>query len=117
MSPTLNPMRADLSVRIVRFVDNRFPGWVACEFEDANGAKHILIDKVPIFTTEPLDANSAYPKEGTAPCEVLERWKDREGRELARITTSRPAGIESSAGIAEFIVAATQLLPSTSHKT
>lgn len=106
-------MRQDLFVKIVRFVDNRFPGWVACEFEDAGGAKHTLIDKVPMFTTETVDANSTYPKEGTAPCEVLQRWKDSEGRELARITILRPAGMQSADGIVEFTVVAAQLSPST----
>jgi hypothetical protein len=104
-----NPNVQNLCVTIVRFVDNRFPGWVACEFEDANAERHILIDKIPIFTTKSLDASGPYPQTGTAPCEVLAQWKDRQGRELVRITTSRPDGVESTTGLSEFIVNATQV--------
>jgi hypothetical protein len=32
---------------------------LACEFEDAEGCRHTLVDKVPIFTIEMLNANSA----------------------------------------------------------
>jgi hypothetical protein len=105
-----NPNSQELAVQIVRFVDDdRFPGWVACEFEDAMATKHVIIDKVPIFTTEMLDANSSYPQAGTVPCTVLSREKDSVGRELVRITTSSPVAIESTTGISEFIVSAAQI--------
>lgn len=54
----------NLVVSIIRFVDDTQPGVVACEFEDAEGRRHTVIDKVPIFTCEPLDAESIYPKLG-----------------------------------------------------
>jgi hypothetical protein len=63
----LNPNEQNLFVQIVRFVDDRFPGWVACEFNDAASVLHVLIDKVPIFTTEVLDADSSFPQPGCAP--------------------------------------------------
>ena len=68
---------AELAVQIVRFVDDTQPGVVACEFSDADGRRHTLIDKVPIFTTEHLDASSAYPQGGAVRCEVLSRWRDQ----------------------------------------
>jgi hypothetical protein len=98
-----------LTVKILRFVDDRFPGWVECDFVDASLVRHSIIDKYPQFTTEMLDATSTYPQLGKAPCEILERWRDSQGRELARITLARPAGMESKEGKSEFVVQATQL--------
>jgi hypothetical protein len=42
---------SQLAVWIVRFVDQHFPGWVECEFIDAEGRRHTVRDKVPVFTT------------------------------------------------------------------
>ena len=98
-----------LTVQILRFVDDRFPGWVECDFVDASSVRHSIIDKYPQFTAEMLDATSAYPQLGKAPCEVLERWRDSQGRELARITLARPGGMESKEGKSEFVVEAKQL--------
>jgi hypothetical protein len=99
----------NLAVEIVRFVAGGFPGWVACEFVDAEGNGHTLIDKYPGFSSEVLDADSSYPQSGTARCEVLARWQDAWGRELVRITIARPDVIESTAGLTEFVVLSTQL--------
>jgi hypothetical protein len=98
-----------ISVQIVRFVDSDFPGWVKCELVDSDRRYHTLKDKVPIFTIEPLDANSKYPTSGAAPCEPLERFQDERGRELARISTKKPCNIESSEGLSEFTILASQL--------
>jgi hypothetical protein len=105
----MNPNAQNLFVQIVRFVDDRFPGWVACEFEDATSVRHVLIDKVPIFTTEALDAGSSFPQPGCSPCEVLARWQDTQGRKLVRVTIARPVGMESTEGLSEFVVAEAQL--------
>jgi hypothetical protein len=104
-----NPSEQNFFVQIVRFVNDGFPGWVACEFEDATSVRHVLIDKVPIFTTLVLDASSSFPQPGCAPCEVLARWQDTQGRELVRITIARPINMESTDGLSEFVVVATQL--------
>ena len=107
----MNPNTQNLAVQVVRFVDERFPGWVACEFADADAHRHVLIDKVPIFTTELLDAASSYPQPGSVPCEVLARWQDTQGRELVRVTIARPVGMESTDGLSEFVVTVAQLSP------
>src|SRR3954451_14163086 len=99
-----------LAVQIVRFVDASQPGFAECEFVDAAARRHTLFDKVPIFSVEMLDADSAHPGPGAADCEVLARWKDDEGRELARVTTSRPFDIESREGVSEFVVLVEQLV-------
>lgn len=101
----------NLTVQIVRFVDDYFPGVVACEFVDAAGHRHTFIEKVPIVTAEMCDATTVYPKLGTARCEILERWKDSDERELARVSTASPDAIESMEGLSEFIVLADLLRP------
>jgi hypothetical protein len=98
-----------LAVQIVRFVDDHQPGFVACEFNDADGHTQTLVDKVPIFTNEYLDANSRYPRPSHAACIVLQRWRDARGRDLARISTEKPCGIETEDGRSEFVVLASQL--------
>jgi hypothetical protein len=98
-----------LALQIVRFVDDSQPGFVECEFVDAAGRRHTLLDKVPIFSHEFLDAHSVYPRPGTANCEVLAQWTDDQGRELARVSTARPFGIESREGLSEFIVLSDQV--------
>src|SRR5262249_39705387 len=98
-----------LSVQIVRFVNKEpQPGAVACEFVDAYGQRHTLIDKTAIFSAEDLDASSRYPRVGSAVCEILARWKDVSGREFVRITTDT-YGIESTEGLSEFVVLSTQI--------
>jgi hypothetical protein len=99
----------NLAVEIVRFVDDRQPGWVACELIDAEGDCHTIVDKVPVLSREDLDATSGYPRPGATRCEVLDRWRDALGRELARITLARPDGLESTDGFSEFVVLSTQL--------
>jgi hypothetical protein len=93
-----------ISANIVRFVDPHQPGFVECEFLDAAGRRHTLTDKVPIFTAEMLDAESTYPVPGKIPCEVLERFNDEVGQELARVTTSKPCDIDSADGLSEFTI-------------
>jgi hypothetical protein len=102
---------AQLAVQIVRFVDPHQPGFVECEFTDVEGRRHTIMDKVPIFTDGDLDAQSACPLPGAAPCEVLSSWKDERGRDLVRVTLARPAEIQSAEGLLEFTVLATQLKP------
>src|ERR671922_2785040 len=102
----------NLAVRIVRFVDDRFPGWVECQFADADGRVHTLVDKFPIFTAEMLDANSQYPRSGDVQCEVLSRSQDARRGELVRI---RMPGIESTEGLSEFVVLSTQLSAPTAQ--
>jgi len=76
---------------------------------EADGRRHTLIDKVPVFSVEPLDANSMYPRSGAARCIALNQWCDAEGRELMRISTVHPDQIESSDGLSEFVVLREQI--------
>lgn len=97
-----------IAVRIVRSVDEAQPGWVACRFTDAEGREHEFVDKVPLFTDEPLDSGSRYPARGSLRCEILARWRDPDGRGLVRIRTVQPE-LQSTAGLSEFVVLAGQV--------
>lgn len=99
----------DLGVRIVRFVDEHQPGWVECEFVDIEGRIHKVVEKIPVVTSADLWRDSAYPQPGIIRCEVLGKWSDAQGKQLARITTDRPWLIESTEGLTEFVVEVTQL--------
>jgi len=99
----------ELAIQIMRCVDDKHqPGWLECEFIDAEGRRHTLVDKVPIFSGAPLDSNSKYPQMGGVACEILNTWHDP-GRELVRITINRPYHVESTDKLSEFVVLATQL--------
>ena len=94
-----------LAVKIVAFVDECQPGVVACEFTDADGNRHTIVDKVPIFSTEQLWSDSTYPVAGEADCYILKTWLDATGRELAQIRIAQ----ESLDGLCEFTVLASQI--------
>jgi hypothetical protein len=100
---------AELAVQIVRFVDECQPGIVECEFDDAKGRRHTLVDKVPIFSADLLDADSAYPQPGLARCTIVRTWCDVHGRELLTVNTADPDGIESTEGLTEFVVTRSQI--------
>jgi hypothetical protein len=102
-------MTTNLAVNIVRYVDDHQPGWVEVEFVDVRGQRHTFVDKVPGFTSLPLDAHSSYPQPGQIACEVLSRSHDTQGRPLVSITTARPYHIESTKGASEFVVLPSQL--------
>jgi hypothetical protein len=112
----------ELAVQIIRCVDDEhFPGWIECEFTDAESRRHTVIDKIPIFnmdpTLDPLDRNTKYPQPGGVACEILRAWRDDQGRDLVHITTGRPWGVESSEKLSDFVVFATQLSEVPTRRT
>jgi len=94
---------------IIRFVDQHQPGFVECEFTDANGTIHTIVDKVPIFSVDDLWSDSVYPQPGFAGCEVLARLEDPRGHKLARVTIAKPDCLESTGGRSEFVVLESQI--------
>lgn len=100
----MTPRTITLKVQIVRFVDEYQPGWVACELVDALGETHTFVDKVPIFTTEDLDASSPYPRPGRLTCQLVAERSGPGGRRLFEVDTQVPLGIESTRGESRFVV-------------
>ena len=99
----------ELIVEIVRFVDGAQPGVVECVVTDAWGKAHAFIDKIPIFTTADLTERNSYPQPGVIACDVLKRWHDSDGREIATVDTLKPWGVESIEGRTQFDVPLSQL--------
>src|SRR6185369_7321775 len=98
-----------ISVQIVRFTDGSQPGWVECMLRDASGREWLLADKVPIFTSAPLDEASSYPQPGVVACEIVREWTDECGRRRCIINTERPDGVEAAGGETQFEVFSDQI--------
>ena len=98
-----------VKVEISRYIDNSQPGWVECMFIDAWGNPHSFVEKVPIVTSENLDASSSYPQSGIIACQVVEK-RDANGREVVKIETDTPWHVESKAGESCFDVLPDQLI-------
>jgi len=103
-------------VSISRYVsDEPQPGIVECDFSDAHGRHWRFVEKTAIVSTEYLDAHTSYPQPGVIACEIVSRSRDAVGREIVRIDTERPWGVESLdkqrglwclvAGSLEFVLA------------
>jgi hypothetical protein len=101
-----------VAVRITRFVDDHQPGFVECQLVDAAGVSHSFVEKAPIVMSQELRSSSSYPCSGAIDCQVLTQWKDVDGVGLSRIDTSKPWGVESNAGVTEFVVASSQIVRS-----
>ena len=99
-----------LKIRILRYVEAHFPGWVECEFTDAENNRHSLVEKVPIVSEEDLGPDDSYPKNGLIRCEILERLHCA-GRDLLRVTTEHPDGVETKGGASKFLVLSSQIVP------
>jgi hypothetical protein len=99
-----------VSVEIARFVDDRQPGFVECVLVDADGRSHAFVEKGPVVSASNLLPGSKYPRAGSIACEVISEFTDSSGRQLVRIDTDRPHGVESSSGETKFVVLPSQLV-------
>jgi hypothetical protein len=100
-----------MRIIILRYTDDDQPGWVECELTDARGKRWLFHEKVPIVASNRLDRATQYPLPGLIRCEVLQRWRDEQGRESATVSTERPDHVESTDGQTEFEVLSEQLEP------
>ncbi|MDQ2799926.1 MAG: hypothetical protein M3Y13_09815 [Armatimonadota bacterium] len=102
-------IKAVVSVQIVRFVQVHQPGWVECRLTDAYGREWAFVDKLPMFTSDDLDAKSRYPVPGVIGCQIIRREQDELGREIVIIDTEQPDHIEAIDGETRFAVLPQQL--------
>lgn len=93
-----------IQVKIVRFTDDWFPGFVECSFVDALGQSQVFNEKVPVVSREDLSAESEYPREGIIACRWIESRVTDEGREVVTVDTGHPWGVESVTGQTRFEV-------------
>jgi hypothetical protein len=82
-----------LKVVLVEYVDDSFPGWIKCRFEDVHGQIWEIIEKVPVLSTQALDSSSDFPIESFIACEVKSQSDD-----VITIDTSKPWGISEVGG-------------------
>lgn len=99
-----------LKLQVVRCVDESFPGWAECQLLDAGGRRHVIVEKVPVLFVDWLGPGTPLPQDAEARCEILESWRDAQGRELTRVTTARPDWIETTEGLVEFVVEKSQVV-------
>jgi hypothetical protein len=99
-----------IETTIVRFVEECQPCIIECEFKDAKGQTHRVIDKCAIFTHLDLWSDSVYPVPGGVRCRVLEMRYVETGQNLALITIAEPDYLETTEGRSEFLVLESQVL-------
>lgn len=100
---------AALSVTIERFVDDEFPGVVECVLVDSDDCAHRFFEKAPVVSTADLSIDSIFPQPGYIACLIQDEWMDGRGRQLVRVDTVKPWGIESTAGETTFTVLREQI--------
>lgn len=105
-----NSVLMQLKIQIVRYVDDHFPGIVECELVDAGGHLHTFVEKGPVVSDEWPGPEDSYPKSGVIRCEILEEWRDPDGRDLLRVTTEQPDYVETKEGVTEIVVLSSQVV-------
>jgi len=97
-----------IAIKITDSVDAGFPPMVAGVLVDAYGQQHLFVEKHAVVTSTRITLSN-LPTEGFIGCQVESEWIDAEGRSLIQATTTKPWGVESTAGTATFVVLASQL--------
>lgn len=98
-----------IAVEISQVVDDSgYPTFVECLLIDAMGQTHRFVEKEPVVSATGIDIES-LPAPGVVACEVESEWLDSGGRSVVRVATTRPWGVESTAGSSSFVVLAEQL--------
>ena len=100
---------AALPVTIERFVDDEFPGVVECVLVNSDDCAHRFVEKAPVVSAVGLSFDSIFPQSGYIACLIQDEWTDERGRQLVRVDTVKPWGIESTAGETTFTVLREQI--------
>lgn len=83
--------------RVVRWVaDEPQPGLVEAQLTDSDGRLWSFIDKEPIFCSEWIGPQRAFPVAGAIRCQVIGHEILADGREVITIDTGRPDGVDSA---------------------
>ena len=97
-------------VQITGYVDDHFPGVVACELCDAKQRIWQFVEKVPVVSRANPTARSTYPQAGEIRCRLLSGSVDEGGRVIRRIDTASPDGVKSTDGNSIFEVFSDQVV-------
>ena len=94
---------ADAIVRAqaIRWVDDSFPGWIEVQVIDAAGRDHRIVDKVPIFTTLDIRADTSFP---------TELWIGADTTEVdGDLVTARLKWVDTRERLNELVIATTDV--------
>ncbi len=83
---------------IIGIADESQPGFVECKFQDADGAAHRFIEKVPVVTRQNVSHESIFPILDSLRCVEEGMEQDSKGRSVSIIDIARPWGIKTSDG-------------------
>lgn len=92
------------------FSTEPLPGLVEVDLVDASGKRWTFVDKAALFGPEALMADTGYPRDCVIACIELGRRIDTHGREVVRISTDKPWGVETAEAVSVFEVDSSQLL-------
>ena len=81
---------------------------VECNFKDVYDKEHIIQEKTAVISSEYLDRNSEYPKEGLVACEIVKESKGINGRIIYTVRCIL-WGVETIEGLTEFDLFSEQL--------
>ena len=99
-----------LSVSIVEYVDDAYPGWVKAVFNDSNGRGWSIEDKTVYFgSPELLDSNTIYPQTGQIECQIIAEHLDKNNRVIFTIDIGAIYGLNAEDGKTQFDVFAQQV--------
>jgi hypothetical protein len=92
---------------LVRWVSNEpLPGWVEASLVDAHGSTWRFFDKPPIFTSEPINANTEFPVDGALRCRIVDEYVSASGRAQVEVET---VDVDSEDGQHHFTVDAARV--------
>ena len=99
-----------LSVSIVEYVDNSYPGWIKAIFKDVNGREWSIVDKTVYFEGyESLDADTIYPKSAGVDCRITAECRDHENRKILTIEIGTNDGLTAENGETKFDIYSDQI--------
>jgi hypothetical protein len=73
--------------KVMRWVDDSFPGWIEVVVTDATGRNHHIVDKVPVLTTLDVAPDTTLPDELWIDVDAAPVDKDRVVAKLKYVDT------------------------------
>ena len=99
-----------LSVDIIEYSNDHFPGHVTCKFIDIYGKIHHIYEKAPVVASK-LDENSILPQKGYIAGEIIFNKKG-----IIKFSTKKPWDIETKENQNVFYVHENQIINELADK-
>jgi hypothetical protein len=99
-----------LSVKVLEYVDDGYPGWVRAVFNDANGKEWSIVDKTVYFEGyDELGKDSIYPQPNQIECRVIGEREGTDNRRILLIDIEVPNGLNAEDGTTKFEFSSDQI--------